>query len=267
MSLPFTADLTMRPHVQGFFDEATNALSYVVRDPASSACAIIDPVLDIDYAAGHISHESADHIISYVKEHGLTVEWLIETHVHADHISAAHYIKGKLGGRIGIGHNVTKVQAIFGEIFNETDGFSRDGSQFDHLFQDGEGYRIGGLTGHAMDTPGHTPACMTHVIGDAAFVADTIFMPSSLDMVSFFIMPSLDIVSFFIMPSSLPILSWAKAAGDSARPSERAAAETPSAMRVRMVMDHLPFEVMFVSDIRRYSISTDGPRALLRRRR
>ena len=177
MSLPFTADLTMRPHVQGFFDEATNALSYVVRDPASSACAIIDPVLDIDYAAGHISHESADHIISYVKEHGLTVEWLIETHVHADHISAAHYIKGKLGGRIGIGHNVTKVQAIFGEIFNETDGFSRDGSQFDHLFQDGEGYRIGGLTGHAMDTPGHTPACMTHVIGDAAFVADTIFMP------------------------------------------------------------------------------------------
>ncbi|MGH6761943.1 MAG: MBL fold metallo-hydrolase [Phyllobacterium sp.] len=177
MSLPFTADLAMRPNVQGFYDEATSALSYVVRDPASTACAVIDPVLDIDYAAGHISHQSADHIIDYVKENGLTVEWLIETHVHADHISAAHYIREKIGGRIGIGHNVTKVQAIFADIFNETDGFKRDGSQFDHLFQDGESYRIGTLTGHTMDTPGHTPACMTHVIGDAAFVADTLFMP------------------------------------------------------------------------------------------
>jgi glyoxylase-like metal-dependent hydrolase (beta-lactamase superfamily II) len=170
-------DLTVHPEVTAFFDEPTNTVSYVVKDPGSDACAIIDSVMDIDYAAGRIAYESADEIIAFVERHGLKVEWLIETHVHADHLSAAPYLQGKLGGKIGIGDQITIVQDTFGKIFNEGTEFQRDGSQFDRLFAEGDTYQIGGLTAFAMHTPGHTPACMTHVIGDAAFVGDTLFMP------------------------------------------------------------------------------------------
>jgi glyoxylase-like metal-dependent hydrolase (beta-lactamase superfamily II) len=165
------------PEVVAFFDKATSSLSYLVRDPGSKSCAIIDPVLDFDYASGRVSQESADRIVDRVRGDGLAVEWLIETHVHADHLSAAPYLNGKLGGRIAIGGGISLVQNIFGDIFAEGPEFSRDGRQFDHLFQDGETYRIGNLEARVMSTPGHTPACMTHVIGDAAFVGDTLFMP------------------------------------------------------------------------------------------
>jgi glyoxylase-like metal-dependent hydrolase (beta-lactamase superfamily II) len=175
--LPFTPDLSFRPEVEGFFDEATNTISYVVRDPRSEACAVVDPVLDFDYAAGRIGFGHADRMIAHVRERGLRLEWLIETHVHADHLSAAPYIQGHLGGRIGIGARITVVQETFGKVFNEGTEFRRDGSQFDRLFEDGDSYAIGTMTAFAMDTPGHTPACMTHVVGDAAFVGDTLFMP------------------------------------------------------------------------------------------
>ncbi|PPC87597.1 MAG: MBL fold metallo-hydrolase [Hyphomicrobium sp.] len=172
-----TVDMTIKPEIKGFFDEETNTVSYVVKDPASKSCAIIDSVMDIDYAAGRISYQSADDIIRYVLDQGLTVEWLIETHAHADHLSAAPYIQGKLGGKLGIGENIRIVQEVFGKIFNEGTEFQRNGSQFDRLFKDGDTYTIGGMTAFAMLTPGHTPACMTHVIGNAAFVGDTLFMP------------------------------------------------------------------------------------------
>jgi glyoxylase-like metal-dependent hydrolase (beta-lactamase superfamily II) len=165
------------PDVTAFFDADTNTVSYVVKDPDSQACAVIDSVLDFDYAAGRISYASADRIIDHIRAHGLTLEWLIETHVHADHLSAAPYIQSKLGGRIGIGDKITQVQDTFGKIFNEGTEFERNGSQFDRLFADGDTYAIGGLEARAIHTPGHTPACMTHVIGDAAFVGDTLFMP------------------------------------------------------------------------------------------
>lgn len=177
MTVPHPVDLTLKPEVTAFFDEPTNTISYVVKDPASNACAIVDSVMDIDYAAGRISYKSADEIIDFVKKHGLTVEWLIETHAHADHLSAAPYIQGKVGGKLGIGENIKIVQEVFGKIFNEGTEFQRDGSQFDRLFKDGDTYKIGNMTAFAMLTPGHTPACMTHVIGDAAFVGDTLFMP------------------------------------------------------------------------------------------
>ena len=170
-------DLSVKPEVKGFFDPATNTISYVVKDPASTACAIVDSVMDIDYAAGRITYTHADEIIAHVREKGLTVEWLIETHVHADHLSAAPYIQRALGGRIGIGRNITVVQDTFGKIFNEGTEFQRDGSQFDRLFDDGDTYQVGQMTCTALHTPGHTPACMTHVMGDAAFVGDTLFMP------------------------------------------------------------------------------------------
>ena len=173
----FHPELAQVPEVTGFFDAATNTVSYVVRDPASTACAIIDSVMDIDYAAGRISYDHADQVAEFVTQQGLTVDWLIETHVHADHLSAAPYLQGKLGGKIGIGAAITMVQDTFGKIFNEGTEFQRDGSQFDALFADGDTYRIGGLTATALHTPGHTPACMTHVIGNAAFVGDTLFMP------------------------------------------------------------------------------------------
>jgi glyoxylase-like metal-dependent hydrolase (beta-lactamase superfamily II) len=173
---PFV-DLTVKPDVTAFFDTATNTVTYVVRDPNSTACAVIDSVMDIDYAAGRISYASADAVIDHIQKHGLILEWLIETHVHADHLSGAPYIQSKLGGKIGIGRNITVVQDTFGKIFNEGTEFQRDGSQFDQLFDDGDSYHIGGMTAYAMLTPGHTPACMTHVIGDAAFVGDTLFMP------------------------------------------------------------------------------------------
>ena len=175
--IPRATDLTLVPDVTGFFDEATNTVSYVVRDPASASCAIIDSVMDIDYAAGRIAYASADRIVEFVQANHLTVEWLIETHVHADHLSGAPYLQGKLGGRIGIGRNITVVQDTFGKVFNEGTEFQRDGSQFDQLFDDGDTYQIGVMTAFAMDTPGHTPACMTHVVGNAAFVGDTLFMP------------------------------------------------------------------------------------------
>ena len=167
----------LKPVVSAFFDEATNTVSYIVRDPSSRAAAVIDSVLDFDYASGRISHASADAIIAQIRAEGLELQWLIETHVHADHLSAAPYIQRHLGGRIGIGENIRIVQDTFGKVFNEGTEFERDGSQFDHLFRDGEAYRIGALEATALLTPGHTPACMTHVIGDAAFVGDTLFMP------------------------------------------------------------------------------------------
>lgn len=170
-------DLSVKPKVTGFFDPATNTISYVVKDPASSACAIVDSVMDIDYAAGRITYTHADEIIAFVRDQDLHLEWLIETHVHADHLSAAPYIQRHLGGKIGIGRNITLVQDTFGKIFNEGTEFQRDGSQFDRLFDDGDTYQLGDMTCIALHTPGHTPACMTHVMGDAAFVGDTLFMP------------------------------------------------------------------------------------------
>ncbi|WP_291829256.1 MBL fold metallo-hydrolase [Bosea sp. (in: a-proteobacteria)] len=176
-AIPHPVDLATRPEVTAFFDAQTNTVSYVVKDPGSRACAIVDSVMDIDYAAGRIAYHSADEIVAFVREHGLEVEWLIETHVHADHLSAAPYLQGLLGGKIGIGDRITIVQETFGKVFNEGTEFQRDGSQFDRLFAEGDTYTIGGMTAFAMHTPGHTPACMTHVIGDAAFVGDTLFMP------------------------------------------------------------------------------------------
>ncbi|MEO0912302.1 MAG: MBL fold metallo-hydrolase [Pseudomonadota bacterium] len=173
----YPVDVTTRPEVEGFFDEATNTISYIVRDPESTHCAIVDSVMDIDYAAGRITHDHAERLIAIIKERGLTLDWIIETHVHADHLSAAPYIQEKLGGKIGIGANIRIVQETFGKVFNEGTEFQRDGSQFDALFEDGDTYEIGGMTAFAIHTPGHTPACMTHVIGDAAFVGDTLFMP------------------------------------------------------------------------------------------
>ncbi len=172
-----TIDLFIKPEVTGFFDPATNTISYVVKDPASDACAVVDSVMDIDYAAGRITYAHADEIIAHIKVQGLRLEWLIETHVHADHLSGAPYIQKALGGKIGIGQAITVVQDTFGKVFNEGTEFQRDGSQFDQLFSDGDTYQVGGMTCVALHTPGHTPACMTHLMGDAAFVGDTLFMP------------------------------------------------------------------------------------------
>jgi glyoxylase-like metal-dependent hydrolase (beta-lactamase superfamily II) len=173
----YPVDMSMKPSVTAFFDPVTNTISYVVKDPASDKCAVIDSVMDIDYAAGRITYDHADEIIHHIETHGLKLDWLIETHVHADHLSAAPYIQDKLGGQIGIGVNITIVQDTFGKVFNEGTAFQRDGSQFDRLFNDGDTYQIGNMTALAIHTPGHTPACMVHVIGDACFVGDTLFMP------------------------------------------------------------------------------------------
>ena len=167
----------MRPDVTAFFDEPTNTVSYVVKDPTSDACAIVDSVLDFDNAAGRTSTESADEIIAWVKAKGLKVEWLLESHVHADHLSAAPYIQKAVGGKIGIGENIRVVQDTFGKIFNAGTEFERDGSQFDRLFKEQDRFQIGALEGFVLHTPGHTPACLTYVIGDAAFVGDTLFQP------------------------------------------------------------------------------------------
>ena len=176
-AIPGTVDRAVRPEVTAFFDEPTNTVSYVVKDPNSSACAVIDSVMDLDYAAGRLTSQSADRIIDHIRRHDLSLEWLIETHVHADHLSAAPYIQEKLGGRVGIGEKIRIVQNTFGKIFNAGTDFQRDGSQFDHLFEDGDRFAIGMIEAYAMHTPGHTPACMTYVIGDAAFIGDTLFMP------------------------------------------------------------------------------------------
>jgi len=167
----------MKPDVKAFFDDATNTISFVVRDPEGSACAIIDSVLDFDYASGRTDTKSADEIINYVKTEGLDVQWILETHVHADHLSAAPYLQEQVGGQIGIGDNIKIVQDTFGKVFNEGTEFERDGSQFDALFVDGSTIHIGQMRGDVLHTPGHTPACLTYVIGDAAFVGDTLFMP------------------------------------------------------------------------------------------
>lgn len=165
------------PEVRGFFDKDTFTISYAVIDPVTSKAAIIDSVLDYDPASGRTETASADKLIACVKEHDATVEWILETHVHADHLSAAPYLKAGLGGRIGIGAAVVAVQEVFGKVFNIGNEFARDGRQFDHLFQDGEVFAVGAIAGRAMHTPGHTPACMTYLIGDAGFVGDTMFMP------------------------------------------------------------------------------------------
>lgn len=165
------------PEVAGFFDPASNTISYVVADPASRICAVVDSVLDLDYAAGAITYDGANAIINHIDRYGLKLEWLVETHVHADHLSAAPYIQQKLGGKIAISTEIVRVQDIFGKIFNAGTEFERDGSQFDLLLEDGDSYSIGTLTATAIHTPGHTPACMAHLIGDAVFVGDTMFMP------------------------------------------------------------------------------------------
>lgn len=167
----------MKPEIRAFFDEATFTVSYVVTDPETRRCAVIDSVLDFDPASGRARKDSANAIIAYVREQNLTLEWVLETHVHADHLSAAPYIKQQLGGRLGIGFNITVVQDTFGKVFNAGTEFARDGRQFDHLFADGESFRIGNIEAKALHTPGHTPACMTYLVGDAAFVGDTLFMP------------------------------------------------------------------------------------------
>ncbi|WP_439507708.1 MBL fold metallo-hydrolase [Yoonia sp.] len=167
----------MKPEVKAFFDEATNTISYVVREPQGNTCAIVDSVLDYDPAAGRTDTTSADAIIAWVKDQGLNVAWILESHVHADHLSAAPYLQERLGGKIGIGSNITVVQNTFGKIFNEGTAFQRDGSQFDALFNEGDTIHIGQLRADVLHTPGHTPACLTYVIGDAAFVGDTLFMP------------------------------------------------------------------------------------------
>ena len=169
--------MASHPDVQGFFDEATNTVSYVVTDPATKICAIVDSVLDYDASAGRTSLKSADKLIDHVRRHGLTLDWILETHVHADHLSAAPYIQEKLGGKLGIGEKITVVQDTFGKIFNAGTDFQRDGSQFDQLFKDGDRFRLGSIDARVMHTPGHTPACLTYVIGDAAFIGDTLFMP------------------------------------------------------------------------------------------
>lgn len=177
MTDPYPVRMDIRPDVQAFFDPATNTISYIVKDPTSDACAIVDSVMDIDYAAGRITHDHADELIRQVRARGLRPEWIIETHVHADHLSAAPYIQQQLGGKIGIGANIQVVQETFGKVFNEGTEFQRDGSQFDRLFHDGDRYMVGNMPAFAIYTPGHTPACMVHVMGDAAFVGDTLFMP------------------------------------------------------------------------------------------
>ena len=179
LPLPFEYDGTLKPEVKPYFDDQTNTISYIVVDNATGKCAVIDSVLDIDYAAGRITYKSADKLIAAIEEGGWDIEWIIETHVHADHLSAAPYLQEKLGGKLGISAKVIEVQDTFGKIFNEGTEFQRDGSQFDQLFNDGDSYQIGNLTGHVIHTPGHTPACTTHIIGNCAFVGDTMFMPDS----------------------------------------------------------------------------------------
>jgi len=170
-------DMTHKPDVKAFFDAQSNTISYVVKDPQSTSCAVIDAVMQFDYAAGRLSYESADEMIEHIINNQLRLEWIIETHVHADHLSGAPYIQQKLGGKIGIGEHIQSVQDTFGKIFNEGTEFERDGSQFDKLFEDEDTYTVGKMKCFAIHTPGHTPACMVHIMGDAAFSGDTLFMP------------------------------------------------------------------------------------------
>jgi glyoxylase-like metal-dependent hydrolase (beta-lactamase superfamily II) len=168
---------SMQPIVKTFFDEPTFTFSHVVSDPETKECAIIDSVLDFDYASGKTDRVSADQIIAYIKKESLQTQWILETHVHADHLSAAPYLKDQLGGTLAIGDQIKVVQDVFGKAFNAGTEFERDGSQFDHLFKDDESFNIGSISAKAIHTPGHTPACMSYLIGDALFVGDTLFMP------------------------------------------------------------------------------------------
>ena len=172
-----TFDTSVRPEVTPFFDELTNTLSYVARDPASKACAVVDCVMDLDYPSGSVSFNGADQIIAYISDKQLELRWILETHVHADHLSAAPYIQHRLGGEIAIGSNISVVQHVFGQVFDAGPEFARDGSQFDRLLDDGDSIQVGQMAGCALHTPGHTPACMTYVLGDAIFIGDTMFMP------------------------------------------------------------------------------------------
>lgn len=165
------------PEVTGFFDSQTNTISYVVADPETKQCAVIDSLLDFDQASGRTRTMSAEKLVEFIRKKELLCEWIIDTHVHADHLTAAPYIREQLGGRTAIGDKIPVVQRVFGEVFNEGQSFHTDGSQFDHLFKPGETYRVGSIEARALPTPGHTPACMTHLIGDAMFVGDTLFMP------------------------------------------------------------------------------------------
>jgi glyoxylase-like metal-dependent hydrolase (beta-lactamase superfamily II) len=172
-----TGDVAQRPQVQAFFDPVTFTASYVVRDPGSKRCAIIDSVLDFDPASGRTQTDSADRIVAFVREGGLAVEWQLETHAHADHLSAAPYLQQKLGGRLAIGAEILTVQDVFGKLFNAGTEFARDGSQFDRLFRDGDMFKLGKLDVTVLHVPGHTPADLAYVVGDAAFIGDTLFMP------------------------------------------------------------------------------------------
>lgn len=169
--------IRIQPEVTVFFEETSNTVTSVVRDPQTNKAAIIDSVLDFDYASGHTSTRSADEIIAFIKARGYDTEWILETHAHADHLSAAPYLKRELGGRIAIGEHIREVQGVFGNVFNEGELFLRDGSQFDHLFKDGERFMIGEMEVEVLYTPGHTPACVSYYAGDALFVGDTLFMP------------------------------------------------------------------------------------------
>ena len=175
--MTYPVNMNIKPDVSAHFDEATNTITYIVKDPESDHCAIVDSVMDIDYAAGRITSDGADALIAEIRQRGLTLDWIIETHVHADHLSAAPYLQQELGGKIGVGEKIMVVQETFGKVFNEGTEFQRDGSQFDALFKDGDTYKVGNMECFAMFTPGHTPACMVHVMGDAAFAGDTLFMP------------------------------------------------------------------------------------------
>lgn len=167
----------MTPRVEAFFDQATFTVTYVVAEPDGKHCAIVDPVLDYDPKSGSTRTVSADKVAEFVQRHSLLVDWILETHAHADHLSAAPYLKNKLGGSIGIGERIVDVQAIFKKIFNVEDSFATDGTQFDYLFYDGESFELGDMLVRVLHTPGHTPACLTYLMGDAAFVGDTLFMP------------------------------------------------------------------------------------------
>jgi len=167
----------MKPHIRAFFDETTYTVSYVVKDSLSSHCVIIDSVLDYDAKSGRTKTSSADKIIDYIRKNELEVDWILETHAHADHLSAAPYLKDTFGGKTAIGEHIKEVQSIFKSVFNVEQSFPTDGSQFDHLFKDGDRFQIGELSARVMHVPGHTPACVAYIIGDVAFVGDTLFMP------------------------------------------------------------------------------------------
>ncbi len=172
-----TIRMTIRTTVASFFDAQTGTVTYVVHDPATRFAAVVDPVLDFEFKSGRISTTQVDKVLAHVAQHRLTVQWILETHAHADHLSAAHYLQGKAGGRIAIGERIREVQASFKKLYNLGQDFLADGAQFDHLFKDGEAFQIGNLQATALLVPGHTPADMAYTVDGAVFVGDTLFMP------------------------------------------------------------------------------------------